>query len=403
MSLSPEGERKEREKYEKLIMIKRNGYKLDEVEKKKLKQYEDYFKGRTDTLQLEEKEDIKGLETISADNLMNMEFEPFSWCVEDIIPETGIGILSGQPGSGKTWLSLLQACCIASGKKWFGYETKKKRVLYIDEENIKKSIQDRLKMIVSGHNFTSEELKDLHFMSNQGLNIDDDELIEKLKEKIEELEPGVIYIDMLDNIHNAKNENDAGEINKLISKLKEIVRVYDVVFVLLTHNRKESNIKRGRGGNNINMSDIRGSSVFGGRADFILIVDSTEDNLMSIYHRKSRYGAKIPGFAVLMNFIGQSVHFDITSKKLEEKRIIDKCSDEIIKLMKGLSNPKEPLKKSGIKSHLENIDYRPATIDRALEKLELFKKINKPKRGYYALIDTKGIQKTFDKVEDITG
>ena len=57
---------------------------------------------------------IKKLDTIDADTLQSIPYEPLSFVVEDLLPQ-GLHLLAGAPKIGKSWLALWLCLCTAQG------------------------------------------------------------------------------------------------------------------------------------------------------------------------------------------------------------------------------------------------------------------------------------------------
>lgn len=56
---------------------------------------------------------------------------PMRWKVKRILPESGLAVVYGRPGVGKSFLLLDLACAVASGQTWFGYKTVASPVIYL--------------------------------------------------------------------------------------------------------------------------------------------------------------------------------------------------------------------------------------------------------------------------------
>ena len=83
---------------------------------------------------------IKPIETISAQELLEMPLEQVRWLVEGIIA-TGLTLLAGSPKVGKSWFSLLLALCVSEGKTFLDHATEKGEVLYLCLEDTFPRIQ----------------------------------------------------------------------------------------------------------------------------------------------------------------------------------------------------------------------------------------------------------------------
>jgi len=56
------------------------------------------------------------------------------WLVHDLLPEGGLSVLYGQPGSGKSLLALDLGYSVAAGSQWFGREVNQGGVIYASGE-----------------------------------------------------------------------------------------------------------------------------------------------------------------------------------------------------------------------------------------------------------------------------
>src|SRR4051812_42527240 len=57
-----------------------------------------------------------------------------SWLVDGLLPGSGLAVLFGEPGTGKTFLALDWALTVATGANWFGHQVIRKPVVYIAGE-----------------------------------------------------------------------------------------------------------------------------------------------------------------------------------------------------------------------------------------------------------------------------
>jgi|GEM_PF-1248481 len=83
-------------------------------------------------------------QTVTAADLMAMEFPPIKWVVPGYIPE-GLTLLAGAPKIGKSWMALGLALAVAGGGKAFGeIDCIAGPVLYLALEDNRRRIQSRL-------------------------------------------------------------------------------------------------------------------------------------------------------------------------------------------------------------------------------------------------------------------
>ena len=99
---------------------------------------------------------IKKLDTIDADTLQSIPYEPLSFVVDDLLPQ-GLHLLAGAPKIGKSWLALWLCLCAAQGKPLWNFATKPCEVLYLCLEDSFQRIQSRL------FDLTEDAPPSLHF------------------------------------------------------------------------------------------------------------------------------------------------------------------------------------------------------------------------------------------------
>lgn len=96
---------------------------------------------------------------ISAVDLINTNFQPPNWAIEDLLPE-GLTILAGSPKIGKSWLALDIGVSVTSGASVLGgYQTFQGEVLYLSLEDSYRRLKTRLLTI------TDEPAYTLHFQN----------------------------------------------------------------------------------------------------------------------------------------------------------------------------------------------------------------------------------------------
>ncbi len=89
-------------------------------------------------------------ETMTAAELMDMEFEPTRWVVPGVLPE-GLSLLVGKPKKGKSWMALGMCEAVATGGVAFGTKrVEQGDTLYLALEDNKKRLKKRLQKVLNG-------------------------------------------------------------------------------------------------------------------------------------------------------------------------------------------------------------------------------------------------------------
>lgn len=315
-----------------------------------------------------------GLNLVSADDLMTMEFSEDNWIVEKLVPEGGITILGGKRSCNKTWFSLGAALAITRGEPFLGnFKTIQKKVVYIDAENGRSQIKKRLKMLTD-----AEQFPGLDFMFFPSLKLDEGN--EELHACLSASPGSVVIIDSFRRVLGV-DENDASAVNgMLVGALRPLVEECKATFILLHHLRKGS----GRGVQD-HLDELRGSSELVNYADSVVLMERlrTNPNIVTVRHAKSRTGVEVPPFRLEVvsdeenfgfNYLGS---FEDTDTKPElAGKAIENWVFENKKTEFQTSEAKEALK----------LEFTSKSISRALAWLVNGGRLTKPSRGKYVVV-----------------
>jgi hypothetical protein len=199
---------------------------------------------------------------------------PVRWLVDGIFCLGDVNLLLGEPGIGKSWLSMDLAVAIVQGRPWLGRNVAQGRVLYVDEENSVDLVYDRLKKL----GLTMADAPNLRYLSNEGILLD--RQADKLVDEALDYQPNLIVLDALTRFHSG-DEDKAGSMSNLYNNaLKPLARETGATVLLLHHAGKtESNSSYRRS---------RGSGEIIANADAGFDVRQTALNALTIANFKSR-------------------------------------------------------------------------------------------------------------------
>jgi len=187
----------------------------------------------------EESEDFKDFEYYSDADLNNYKPEPDSWLIENQIPKGDIGLLVGKRGHRKTWIALLQAYGLASGKDVFNDKViAKKKVLFIDEESGKKTISPRRNLVKNGMEINEDV--EVRFLSHTGLKLDiNNSKFKKFEEVMDEFKPDLIIVDCLQRVVTFEVDKDNALISDLFTGvIRNFQKKYSSSWLFVHHLRK---------------------------------------------------------------------------------------------------------------------------------------------------------------------
>src|SRR5215203_237660 len=172
--------------------------------------------------------------SVTAAELMEMEFEPTRWVVPDILPE-GLSLLVGKPKKGKSWLALGMCESVSVGGVAFGIKwVEQGDTLYLALEDNMKRLRRRLKKILNG----SAAPDNMHLYTEWPRL--DEGGAEQLDEWLtEHPDARLVVIDTLAKIRNpARGQNIYAEDYAALEQLLPLAAKHSVAIVVVHHLRK---------------------------------------------------------------------------------------------------------------------------------------------------------------------
>lgn len=164
--------------------------------------------------------------------LLSEHYPPEVWIVDQLIPDKSVTLLSGSPGSFKTWLFMELAIKVANGQQAFGhFDTKQTGVLIIDEESGRQRLQRRFKQLKA----TDDTL--IHFTSRIGYKMNQ-QFVKAIVEESERLDVGLVIFDSFTRFNGGGDENASGDMSTLMDCYRQLADA-GLAVLILHHNRKE--------------------------------------------------------------------------------------------------------------------------------------------------------------------
>lgn len=234
---------------------------------------------------------ISSLDLVSDPNQKGLE-----WIHEGIIPKGSVVLLAGEPGAYKTWLALSLAEKLSKGEPFLERHTKRTKVYYIDRENPRELIIDRLNKVGRSKDFIYWGL----WAEPEPPLLGDPIYLELAKEK-----PLIIF-DTLLKFHGGdeNSSRDMGKISKHLTKIRNA----GATVVVLHHKGK------GTG------SAYRGSSEIVGGVDvaYSLSKDKEDGKILSLKGIKNRFVSEP---SLTLEVISTEESFKIEDISREKERV----------------------------------------------------------------------------------
>lgn len=254
------------------------------------------------------------------------------WLIENLWSYEAVGIIGAEPKCGKSILALSIAVAVASGKPCLGQfnVTVPGRVLLFAAEDPLTVVKKRIAAIALSYNVSLQSL-DIFAITQPTLRIDVDTEFQRLKDTIEKLSPRLLILDPFVRLHRV-DENSAGDVAPLLSKLRYLQRTFHLSVILVHHARKDS--KHTRQG-----QALRGSSEFHAWGDSNLYLKrKTNDSIsLTIEHRAEK---SPPSFNLFLssNEIGP-FHQIINSDSDTSADLKQTPEQKIVHLLQSTSSP----------------------------------------------------------------
>lgn len=180
-------------------------------------------------------------------------------------------VLGGGSKSFKTWCLTDLALSVANGVEWWGMETIKGRVLYINFEIQEGFFALRLNTISTAKGMDVEALDEIDTWNLRGHCADLQELMTSLLEKIQRDHYSLIIIDPIYKGMGSRDENAAGDINTLLNQIERMAVQTGAAVVFGAH------FSKGNQAAKESIDRISGSGVFARDPDTILIMTKHEN------------------------------------------------------------------------------------------------------------------------------
>lgn len=260
------------------------------------------------------------------------------WIIKSILPMRDVCAIYGPPGAGKSFMALDMAVHIAEGKPWMGYRTKQATVVYLVLEAAG-GFSGRLKAWQDHH---GRELPDnFHVITGAPFAFssagDIRDLIESIRIAVGPQENMVLYVDTLARAMGLFEENDNGDMGRVVAACDVMARELDSTVVTVAHPGKDS----GKG--------LRGGSALLGGLDTVIALEKNDAGLRTWKIEKQKEGVDgiTGGFSLHVVTIGTDEDGDdITSavvipadgSEMESNQFAIKENKELAKCRRHFEN-----------------------------------------------------------------
>jgi hypothetical protein len=311
----------------------------------------------SDFAQLEKEEHFK--------DLADFEILPVEYLIEPIVPIGVTSILDGNPGMGKSFLSLgMTAGVTRTGKFGDVSVARKGRVLLLnDEDDPSRVLRPRLEAI--GADIDKIRVIDSAFTL-------DEKGVEILRREIRSYDPTLVIIDPLTNfIGSGVDMYRPNEANAFMRPLHRLAKEFDIAVLIARHLRKQSS------DNAMHMG--QGSMAFSGavRSGMIVTPHPTRANWRVLAHYKSSYAkeAGSKAFEICTPLKSGTARVvwhgpvEMSANELvAQSSVQDSVLDRAVRALEDFLRP-GPAKAREVIAAMKKKEVPERTLDRAKKKL----------------------------------
>lgn len=195
---------------------------------------------------------------LSADNFFTEENTGIKWLIPGLLPASGVTVLGGDAGAGKTTMAYDAAASIIYGDPFLGEQP---------------AVQGKVLIVSSDEpiNFAQDKMLNRGIMDNfEFLDQWDVSQWELLEETIEDIKPALVLIDSFSSIHNDESfDENCPQAKATIYRLNRILSEYNAGGILIHHLSKS---KENKG-----VNKLRGSSAIAAASSMVWLLEGEND------------------------------------------------------------------------------------------------------------------------------
>ena len=188
--------------------------------------------------------------------------------IHGLLLDKTLTMLSSEPYTGKTMLTLAIALALDSGRPLFGHHQvrERKRILYLGQDATSWDYAEQSRKLIAGYSLTPEEIDNLEtdLILNTGMDLLEPKSLKSIQDWHTVSNFNVIILDTLASMHSG-DENSTRDMSVICAILKSL-RDSLKCAVIFTHHTAKPSQGVARSAN----YSARGSSVIAGSIDFHL-------------------------------------------------------------------------------------------------------------------------------------
>lgn len=168
------------------------------------------------------------------------EVRSVRWIVKDFLPHATLGVIFGESGSGKSFLTYDLCAAIVRGMDWNDKKVNKGRVLYVVAEG-QAGFINRGKAYVHQQGIQHCDLDDMDYITDRVPNLMSAKVIDELIADIKQQDPyDLIVLDTFAQVTSGANENSGQDMGLALGECRRIGQASGAMVLLVHHSGKDT-------------------------------------------------------------------------------------------------------------------------------------------------------------------
>lgn len=253
-----------------------------------------------------------------------------AWLVRHLWSHLAVGLISGHPKIGKSWLGLDLAVSVASGTDCLGafpVEAPGPVLVYLAEDSLP-HVRERIASLCALRHLPIDRIP-LHVITAACLRLDDPGDRDRLTATVARLAPRLLLLDPLVRLHSG-DENDSRYIAQLLGFLRTLSRQHELAVAVVHHMSKKSSRHLGQ--------SLRGSSDLWAWTDSACYLTRDRDQILLTLEHRSAPAPEPISLVLATGVDGATPHLRCASP--EQRRLpADSLADRILRLLRAVTDP----------------------------------------------------------------
>ena len=208
---------------------------------------------------------------------------PVEWLIHKHFQVGGFGTIYGPSGSGKSFVAIDQALCLATGKPYLGeYPVKQCTVSYCCGEG-REGLSSRISAWCQHYQIEPPDASQFRIV-DQPYNLLDEKIMRRLAAALGQC--GMIYIDTLARFFGPGDENSTQDMNSYVTNVAELGRLCGSAVMSVHHTGKDF------------AKGARGASSLKGACDTEICIDGSCRSFVEVRCAKQKNAAEFSGYSL---------------------------------------------------------------------------------------------------------